>query len=91
MFGEEFGSGAELGPEAEYGLELGLEVGSKPEPGAALAHVGGAADIAERPAVDSSVDKPADKGHTQDTAGSIADNVAGTAVLWLVREQKPQP
>lgn len=89
MLVEEGGSGAELGPEAEDGLEL--EAGSKPEIGAALEHVGGAADIAERPAVDSNVDKPADKDHTQDTAGSIVDIVAGTAVLGLVREQEPQP
>jgi hypothetical protein len=78
------------GSESGAGAELVPEVVGKPEIGAALAHVGGAADIAERPAVDSNVDKPADKGQTQDTAGSIADTVADTTVLGLAPEQEPQ-
>ena len=80
----------EAGPGAEAEDWFGL--GSGPEVGAAPAHAGDAVGIAERPVVDtgSNFDKAADKGHIQDTAGSIADTVADTTVPGLALQQKPQ-
>lgn len=85
--GVEFGPekpGAELVAEAEhgFGVGVGVGVGSKPK-------VGG---IAELIVVDlgNNFDKTADKGHIQDTVGSIADTAVDSTVQGLAQQTEPQ-
>lgn len=80
-FGPE-GPGAELVAEAEYGLGVGVGVGSRPK-------VGG---IDELIVVDlgNYFDKTADRGHIQDTAGSIADTAVDSTVQGLAQQTEPQ-
>lgn len=65
------GIGTEAGPVAEVGVVSGDEDGAV----AAPVHSEGAVETAELPAADkgSTVERPADKDHIQDTVGSTAD------------------